>query len=239
MKRTFFIVFVFTTLIGCKNNKSNEIKVNLVDNKIINDTLSNKVIDNLVDTLNIKQQSSITFDTDFSDWRIDEIDLSQFEFLERVHDTLKIIARDTTIRLVNEHFDEVKQNYGASNFIVANVYPSHNVIELQATSYEYSYHVLAYLKTGDTIFSYGKPMFSEDGKYIFTSNVDLNAGFDDNGYQLIKLDSLGFKNIKTVDIENWGIQKASWIGVDSIVCSKVTLNEDYDFDTEIKKIKIK
>ncbi|MDO5980378.1 hypothetical protein [Flavivirga spongiicola] len=239
MKRTLFIVFVFTTLIGCKDNKPNEIKVDLVDNEIINDTLSKKVTNNLADTLSAKQQSSITFDTDFSDWKTDEVDLSQFEFLERTNDTLKIIARDTTIRLVNEYFDDEKQNYGASRFIVANVYPNHDVIELQAISYEYSYHVLAYLKTGDTIFSYGKPMFSKDGKYIFTSNVDLNAGFDDNGYQIIKLDSLGFKNVKTVDIENWGIQKASWIGTDSIVYSKVTLNENYGFDTEVKKIKIK
>ncbi len=227
MKINLLIGFILV-LTGCKDNKTTIPKVILEDHETANDTW---VLE--------KEKPIIIYDMDFSDWKIDEIDLSLYEFLKRDKDTLKIVAKDTTILMVNEHFDEDKENYGASNFSVAHVYLDQSVVELQAIAFEYSYHVLADLKTGDTIFSYGQPMFSKDGEYIFTSNVDLDVAFDDNGYQLIKRDSLGFTTVKTVDIEDWGIQKASWISNDSIAYSKVTMNENYESSFEDRKMKIK
>ena len=229
---TFFMLF----LIGCKDQqKSIQEK-----NKTRIDTLTeNKIGSKTAPIILENEKAIVNYDTDFSDWKIDEIDLTPYSFLNRKNDTLILTARDTIILLVNEYYDEFKENYGASSFSVAHVYPHYNIVELQATAYEYSYHILADLHTGDTIFSYGQPMFSNNGKYIFTSNVDLEIGYDDNGYQLITVDSLGFNTLKTVTLEGWGIQKASWISADSIAFSKVTLNENYELNSENKKMKLK
>ncbi|WP_053970621.1 hypothetical protein [Mangrovimonas sp. ST2L15] len=238
MKRILLICLILGT-VGCKKNKTINLTTNKELSTLIKDTLISKTLSNQTDSINLAQKPIVNYDVDFSDWKTDEIDLSQFDFLHRVNDTLRIIARDTIIMIINEPYDEVKQNFEASDFIVAHVYLKESVVELQAVAYEYSYHVLADLKTGDTISSYGQPLFSKDGNFIFTSNVDLEVGYDDNGYQLIKLDSLGFTNIKTVDIVDWGIQKASWISKDSIIYSRVTLNNNYELSSKNEKMKIK
>ncbi len=168
------------------------------------------------------------FQMDFMGWTIDEIDLSPYPNIERIEDTLIFRAEKSTVTLVNEEYIEEKQNFEAPRYSFVKFHEQANIAVVQVQVYEYSYHVLVDMFSGDTIITYGKPLFNKNNSLLFASNVDLDVQYTENGFQLIKKDSNGFKLLNTTILSDWAVAKASWIGKNRILISKAIIDDKYD-----------
>ena len=230
-----FFIFIshFLLFLSCSHqNTIDNLNTKNSDNITINtssiSTMSDETNENFLysDTTLSKD---FDFEMDFNTWIVNEEDLSKYENLLRFGDTLKIKTEDTILLFINEAFDEEEQNYNASSYIFTELYNSSKIIELQVQAYEYSYHILVDLISGDTISTIGKPLYNENTSIIFCSNVDLEVGYTENGFQIIKKDSLGFNLIETNILDSWAISKSSWLSKNQLMVQKTTLDENYNF----------
>lgn len=168
------------------------------------------------------------FDFDFIDFQINEINLNEFSNVDRIDDTLFFKTDDTTIVLINSYFNEEEQNYDAAQYKIIAYHKEANIYELFVNSYEYYCYMLVDMNYANEIYTIGRPLFSEDLKYIFVSNVDLETQYTENGFELYNLERNGYVLVERVILDLWGIGKASWQNEHKLVISKVTLDEHYD-----------
>lgn len=168
------------------------------------------------------------YEVDFMEWSMNELDLAKFNNIERQGDTLIFHTKDSTLFLVNEYYDEEKHNYEAPRYRLVEYYNQVNVFELQVECYEYSYHVLVDMNSSDTLVTIGKPLFGHDGKLVFTSNVDLETQYTENGFEIFRLDENGFELIKSNLLDTWGIAKATWQDERTLLVLKATIDDRYD-----------
>ena len=234
------VFVILSTLIICSSCSSEQLEKNSASTKIDAAQEPIEVIDELKEEVEneLKNQyfsykdtvfnGTYKYQMDFSIWLRDEKDFSQFEKIERNGDSLIFRTAKKRLVLVNEEFDEETQNFEAPAYRFVKFYEKANVAEVQVQAYEYSYHVLVDMNSGDSIVTYGKPLFNNDNSIIFASNVDLDVQYTENGFQIIKKDSNGFKLIKTILLNDWGIAKASWISKNRLLISKATIDEKYD-----------
>jgi hypothetical protein len=208
---------------------------NLETNEINNDDLvSNLSLQTEIEKNEIftYKDSSINknykFQRNFDEWNFEEIDLSTYENIKRIGDSLIFYFPNSTFMLINEEYDEELENYEASDFKMVKFHEKQNIAEIHAICYEYSYYVLVDFNAADTIWTFGQPLFNRDNSLIFSANVDLESGYTENGFEIISKDPHGFTKLNTTLLDRWGVSKASWIAENRILVQKVTKDEKYN-----------
>ena len=225
MTKEIIIVSFFTLLSSCSNrvkkervnSEANEIKTEVNQENLGRLNLKNKGNSNSYSYYDTIISGNVKFQKNFEIWIQGEKDFNFYKNIERI------------------------ANYGAPTYSFVELNDKANVAVVQVEAYEYSYHVLVDMNTGDTISLYGKPIFRKDNSIIFASNVDLESGYTENGFQVVVKNSKGFTLVNTTLLEYWGIAKASWLQKNKLLISKVTLDEKFNkhFRTGILNINLK
>ncbi len=83
-------------------------------------------------------------------------------------------------------------------------------------------------KNGFKKYIMGKPYISPDLQKIFSINSDLDAGYSDNGFELLSISNDTLKTEFKLDIRNWGPTGAKWLANNRLIIEKEFL------DTKIK-----
>jgi hypothetical protein len=87
---------------------------------------------------------------------------------------------------------------------------------------------------------FGRPYFSPNGQFVISINMDIEAGYSQNGFQLFKNENGKLKLLGYYEPEGWGPFSARWIDNNKLVLKNQTVeikndNMFYiDFYAEIK-----
>lgn len=98
--------------------------------------------------------------------------------------------------------------------------------------YEWYNYLLISEKTGDTILLRGEPVLSPDKKLLVSGNLDLVAGFTENGFELYSVENATLKLIGKKELSSWGPQELKWknnteLWVERSVMDSVTAAHEY------------
>ena len=232
MKKTTLKLFpLILFLIGCsqENNVNTTNKQNIESNEISQDEkVENKTDEFAFEYKDTTIKQKVEYQVDFMQWSMNELDLTKYNNIERQGDSLIFHIKDSILYIVNEYYNEERHNYEAPRYRLVEFYDQVNVVELQVECYEYSYHVLVDMNSADTLNTIGKPIFSRDGKVVFTSNVDLETQFTENGFEVFRMNENGFELVKTNLLDTWGVAKAKWIDSRTLLVLKATIDDNYD-----------
>jgi hypothetical protein len=104
---------------------------------------------------------------------------------------------------------------------------------------EWSTNYLVNDLTGDTTEICGAPEISPDNKFVMAVNADLVAGFNFNGFDLLKIEKGSLKKIGRRELSAWGPSSVKWISdkeafVEIRIPEKDTLNGTLDRAAFIK-----
>ncbi|MFA6449282.1 MAG: hypothetical protein WCX65_07445 [bacterium] len=95
-----------------------------------------------------------------------------------------------------------------------------NVYEVEIQYYESGALLLVNKANGEQIEVIGHIKRSPDKKRIISYNMDLQAGFDPNGFQILKLSNNHFIKELDVELKNWGPSNAKWINKTEVEIEK-------------------
>lgn len=79
-----------------------------------------------------------------------------------------------------------------------------------ASFYEGYSYILVNGSTGDTTFICGTPSLSPDHKTLIAGNVDLEAAFSYNGFEMFSIQGNKLKQIGARMLNKWGPNKVKW-----------------------------
>ena len=85
-----------------------------------------------------------------------------------------------------------------------------NLVEIEATYWEWSRIFLISLNTGKQAEFWDFPNFSPNKKYIISTPGDLESGEMPNGFQLYKIENNELKLVFEKEIENWMPCEIKW-----------------------------
>lgn len=86
---------------------------------------------------------------------------------------------------------------------------------------------------------FGRPYFSPNGQFVISVNVDIEAGYSQNGFQLFKNENGKLKHLGNYEPSAWGPYSAKWTDNDRLILRNQTVefkndNMDYiDFYAEL------
>ncbi|TND00501.1 MAG: hypothetical protein FD123_4362 [Bacteroidetes bacterium] len=106
--------------------------------------------------------------------------------------------------------------------------------------YEYeSYHgLLIDQRNGQQTEMWNKPRLSPDLKHFIVANLDLDAAFTPNGFQLWELTDDGPKKIWEREFEGWGPDDVRWVDNNTIAFVKTYHGTDGFDKHEFRKMKL-
>ncbi|MDH5474584.1 MAG: hypothetical protein OEX22_02720 [Cyclobacteriaceae bacterium] len=87
---------------------------------------------------------------------------------------------------------------------------------------------------------FGRPYFSPDGHYVISVNMDFEAGYSQNGFQLFRNENGKLKHLGNYEPSEWGPYSAKWIDNYRLILKNQTfdfknVNIDYlDFYAELR-----
>jgi hypothetical protein len=87
---------------------------------------------------------------------------------------------------------------------------------------------------------FGRPYFSPNGHYVISVNVDIEAGYSPNGFQLFKNENGKLTHLGNYEPSAWGPYSAKWTANDMLILRNQTVEfkngtMDYiDFYAELK-----
>jgi|ERR1043165_1360748 hypothetical protein len=114
-------------------------------------------------------------------------------------------GKEVTLKDVDAEDDSYSRFYYMGKINEAGQYLSYG------SFYEWFNYFLISDSTGDTTILWGEPQISPDHKYIFTGNVDLDAGYTYNGFQLFTVEDRTLWLIGDVHLDNWGPSEIKWL----------------------------
>lgn len=87
-------------------------------------------------------------------------------------------------------------------------------------------------KTGESTHMVGRPYFSPDAKYVISVNMDIEAGYSGNGFQLFKNQNGHLTKVAEYNPEAWGPYSAKWTSNNTLVLkceSAEFINGDFGY----------
>jgi len=78
-------------------------------------------------------------------------------------------------------------------------------------------------KDGEVTDLYGRPYFSRNGEYVISVNVDIEAGYSRNGFQLFQNSNGKLKNIGNYEPNGWGPYSAKWKDNSTVILKNETV----------------
>ncbi|KAB1160469.1 hypothetical protein F7018_00915 [Tenacibaculum aiptasiae] len=95
--------------------------------------------------------------------------------------------------------------------------------------------------SGETTKLFGRPYFSENGKFLISVNSDIEAGYSNNGFQLFQNINGKLKNIGSYKPDGWGPFSAKWIDNSTVILKNKTIefkNEEMNYLNFYSQLKI-
>ena len=160
------------------------------------------------------------------------------EFVERSGDSLifytlnknKVILKNDTAMDNMESF----ANYSFQGSI-----PDINHWLVKGSYWEYWDYILINKATGKKINAYSLPLISPGRDFIICGNLDLDAGFTFNGFQLFYIKNGEIEAPLELALEIWGPQNLKWAGPNELVCEKISMDEHHNETRSYIKLIIK
>jgi len=143
----------------------------------------------------------------------------------------KVQRKDSSLVLKLENNNELvlKDNGtgdGVELFSFREYYDLVKVFVIEVQYYEGGSYLLVNGKNGEKLNIFGKTKLSPDMKKIVSYNMDIFAGFSDNGFQIIDLQDNHFKIEYEYKPDNWGPENINWISNSEIEIEKYGFNKD-------------
>jgi hypothetical protein len=179
---------------------------------------------------------------------LDSITLSEFETthsdgIKNIDslsiDTTKIIVKHDTILILPKTGKKVvfaNDTIEGENMVTYKYLKTIklcNIVEIEATYWEWSRIFLVSLNTGKQTELWDFPNFSPNKKYIISSSGGLESGEMPNGFQLYKIENNDIKLVFEKEIDNWIPDEIKWKSDSTILIKRAKLdkndNRTYDY----------
>lgn len=227
----------------------NSDNVNTSENTPLNDTIKPVTEVTLTDTVEPESPSAlkvnfITLDTNinkfafnFNLWGYDEINTDKISNITRKGDSLTFYISDSSLCYVNETND-TENELNLAYYHLIEIDHKNNTAVIFVMMYEYHEYILVDLKSLNTIKTINRPYFSPNNETIFISNVDLEAGFTDNGFEIIEHKNNTFTRQYKQILDDWSINKATWIDNNNLIILYAKKDKNYNDVFEVKLLSI-
>lgn len=200
MKKNLAIAFT-ALLLSCSENKIEEYKEEVVKQQFDTITIGKSVynMQTLTDT-------NFSFAKSFAYGESDSVLALYKHIARRDSDTLFLSCDNNKIvKFVNDRSDE---NYTTYDFKFFN--KDINAYVVYCSLYESSSVWLVNKETGDSLETIGFPFASPNKKHFVCYNIDLEAAFTLNGFELFDYTNSTYISKGLREINNWGPEKVKW-----------------------------
>ena len=102
--------------------------------------------------------------------------------------------------------------------------------------YESSDFVLVDPVDGKQTHLWGIPYTSPDKKFVLCPSFDLEAGFNNNGFQLYSYQNGSLKLLGETDIQNWGPGQVKWVDNNTLEAEYQTIDTSMNITTKPVRI---
>lgn len=104
-----------------------------------------------------------------------------------------------------------------AHYSYAGYYPALQRHGVFITYYEADGFELLNPENGDTLFTWTAPIPSPDKKYFICPSMDIEAGFNPNGFQLFEINNKDIRLIGDAGIEKYGLSEVRWVDNKTLV----------------------
>ena len=173
--------------------------------------LENRIIDSLTKPFNNRHEEALAIENRM---------INQFKGkVKRIDGTLNLLLKDGRWKklVANPRTDEADHTF--EYFFKEFGYYSVRVQWGEGSSYK-----LINYSTGEITNLFGRPYFSENGQYVISVNADLEAGYSDNGFQLLENRSDTLSIVGSYKPDTWGPISAKWIGEKELILKNETID---------------
>ena len=185
---------------------------------------------------------------------IEKTIISQNPIIQRVNETqLKIKLQNGKELLFVDSWDSEFYDENA-NFTAIELLNNNKFLLIHKQYWEGNSYVLVSLSNGKQIPLEGYPAMSPNNNLMIVAEIDLEAEYSPNTFQLYKVNKNGIVILFDAKPDNWGPDKVEWLSNTMVKFIKRRINLNYEpkknpefyveeeklFDlTDIKKLKIK
>lgn len=254
MKLSLFLPFVILILVGCDNiSKSNLNNIsNTIDTTIQSDAIENTYIDNSIEikdndtisihgyTLTFKKIDSTLIPDLYSDQPIRR---RLMDTIGNSHQAAQAIENYLAGKLKNYFTttDSVLTLYLDGNKTLT--FPKWDSQKDEGYNFEHYFKEIDYFllhvqwgegncwmlvnrKNGFKKYIIGHPYISPSGQKILTINKDLEAGFSDNGFELLSVSGDTLKTEFNIEPKDWGPTAVKWLTENRLIVKKTSFSID-------------
>lgn len=155
--------------------------------------------------------------------------------VKRIPEGLQFRLRNNTVKLLKENKQTDGDDYLAYTFV--RTLDDVDQWLVMASYYESFDYVLVDQNDGTENHLWGEPVFSPDKKYFITSQVDLEAGFVPNGFQLWSAENNKPLRLWELIINDWGADKLIWTK-NNFIIGEQTYRDEASGELKQRVIKI-
>ena len=84
-------------------------------------------------------------------------------------------------------------------------------------------------ENGDTLYTWTAPIVSPDKKYFLCPSMDIEAGFNPNGFQLFEINNKDIRLVGAPELTEYGIDEVRWVDNNTLIAIYQT-HEDIAHD---------
>lgn len=99
----------------------------------------------------------------------------------------------------------------------AGYYPALHRHGIFTTYYEADGFELLNPDNGDTLYTWTAPIISPDKKYFLCPSMDIEAGFNPNGFQLFEINNKDIRLVGAPELTEYGIDEVRWVDNKTLV----------------------
>jgi hypothetical protein len=174
----------------------------------------------------------------FFTWKPDTSEannLKQNPDVKRNGDTLFITLKNNTVKqLISKPYVEGADDLTEYKYL--GKLNSINYHLFYVALYEASAYLMVNADNGKETYMCGKPAISPNKKYLVSSNCDLQAQFDFNGFQMYDITKDSLKLNWDRGLTTWGADNVAWINDNTLVVEKMYLDTNQNVHTGFVKI---
>jgi len=175
---------------------------------------------------------------------IDKATYEQYPAYQLSGDTSETnaLAKNTDVKRVGQqlefHLANGEQKIRADNsedddgyvrYSYAGYYPALHRHGIFATYYEADGFELLNPENGDTLYTWTAPIISPDKKYFLCPSMDIEAGFNPNGFQLFEVNNKNIRLVGAPELTKYGIDEVRWVDNNTLIAIYQT-HEDIAHD---------
>ncbi|NML37039.1 hypothetical protein HHL17_07495 [Chitinophaga sp. G-6-1-13] len=175
---------------------------------------------------------------------IDKTTYEQFPAYQLSGDTSETnaLAKNTDVKRIGQQLefhlangqqkirvDNSEDDDGYARYSYAGYYPALHRHGIFISYYEADGFELINPDNGDTLYTWTAPIVSPDKKYFICPNMDIEAGFNPNGFQLFEINNKDILLVGAPELTEYGIDEVRWVDNKTLIAVYQT-HEDIAHD---------